>query len=126
MKVVVTGGAGFLGQGLCRGLLALGHEVTSFQRGHSPALAALGVRQVLGDLADAGAVLDAFQGQEAVFHNAARQSSLSRVRKTLYASSEFGECDLSFSPSLPYFSARSVRSGAKARIMVLRFPYWSS
>jgi nucleoside-diphosphate-sugar epimerase len=72
MKVLVTGGAGFLGMGLCRGLLALGHEVTSFQRGHSAALAALGVRQVLGDLADAPAVLAAFAGQEAVFHNAAK------------------------------------------------------
>jgi nucleoside-diphosphate-sugar epimerase len=72
MKVLVTGGAGFLGQALCKALQAEGHEVTSFQRTHSPALDAMGVRQVLGDLADGAAVLDAFTGQDAVFHNAAK------------------------------------------------------
>lgn len=68
----MTGGAGFLGQALCRALLAQGHEVTSFQRSHSPALEAMGVRQVRGDLADAAAVHAAFAGQDAVFHNAAK------------------------------------------------------
>jgi nucleoside-diphosphate-sugar epimerase len=38
MKILVTGGGGFLGQALCRGLVARGHEVTSFNRGHYPAL----------------------------------------------------------------------------------------
>jgi nucleoside-diphosphate-sugar epimerase len=72
MKILVTGGAGFLGQALCRGLLERGHEVASFQRHRSPELDALGVRQVLGDLADGDAVRRAFAGQEAIFHNAAK------------------------------------------------------
>lgn len=72
MKILVTGGGGFLGQALCRGLLERGHEITSIQRGHSSALDALGVRQVLGDLADAEAVLRASAGMEAIFHNAAK------------------------------------------------------
>lgn len=72
LKVLVTGGAGFLGQALCRALQAQGHEVTSFQRSHSPALEAMGVRQVRGDLADARAVHAALAGQDAVFHNAAK------------------------------------------------------
>lgn len=72
MKILVTGGAGFLGQALCRGLLERGHEVASFQRHRSPALDALGVRQVLGDLADGDAVQRAFAGQEAILHNAAK------------------------------------------------------
>jgi nucleoside-diphosphate-sugar epimerase len=72
MKILVTGGAGFLGQALCRGLLERGHEVSSFQRHRSPELDALGVRQVLGDLADGDAVRRAFAGQEAIFHNAAK------------------------------------------------------
>ncbi|RXE45371.1 NAD-dependent epimerase/dehydratase family protein, partial [Xanthomonas perforans] len=38
MKVLVTGGGGFLGQALCRGLRARGHEVVSFQRGDYPVL----------------------------------------------------------------------------------------
>ena len=72
MKVLVTGGGGFLGQALCRGLRALGHEVVSFNRGHYPALDALGVQQVQGDLARRDAVLAAAQGCAAVFHNAAK------------------------------------------------------
>lgn len=73
MKVLVTGGGGFLGQALCRGLVARGHAVTSFNRGHYPMLDALGVRQVQGDLADRDAVMGAFAGAfDAVFHNAAK------------------------------------------------------
>ena len=72
MKILVTGGGGFLGQALCRGLRERGHEVVSFQRRHSPELAALGVGQVRGDLADAHAVMHAAAGVEAVFHNAAK------------------------------------------------------
>ena len=72
MRVLVTGGAGFLGQALCRALQAAGHDVTSFQRSHSPALEAMGVRQVRGDLGDATAVHAAFEGQQGVFHNAAK------------------------------------------------------
>lgn len=72
MKILVTGGGGFLGQALCRGLVERGHEVASFNRGHYPALEALGVRQVRGDLADREAVLGAAKGVDAVFHNAAK------------------------------------------------------
>ena len=72
MKLLVTGGGGFLGQALCRGLVARGHDVTSFSRGHYPELDALGVRQHRGDLADAEAVAAAVRGHDAVFHNAAK------------------------------------------------------
>jgi nucleoside-diphosphate-sugar epimerase len=72
MKILVTGGGGFLGQALCRGLAGRGHEVVSFNRGHYPALDALGVRQVQGDLADGQAVRAAAEGVEAIFHNAAK------------------------------------------------------
>ena len=72
MKVLVTGGAGFLGQALCAALQAEGHDVSSFQRSHSPALDAMGVRQLRGDLADADAVHAALAGHAAVFHNAAK------------------------------------------------------
>ena len=72
MKILVTGGGGFLGQALCRGLVERGHMVTSFNRGHYPPLDALGVRQLRGDLADRDAVVAAAQGCEAIFHNAAK------------------------------------------------------
>ncbi|NLC61208.1 MAG: NAD-dependent epimerase/dehydratase family protein, partial [Gammaproteobacteria bacterium] len=72
MKVLVTGGGGFLGQALCAGLVERGLDVTSFNRGHYPELDALGVRQVRGDLADADAVMAATRGADAIFHNAAK------------------------------------------------------
>ncbi|GAA4857669.1 2-alkyl-3-oxoalkanoate reductase [Luteimonas vadosa] len=72
MNILVTGGGGFLGQALCRGLVERGHDVTSFNRGHYPALDAIGVRQFRGDLADRDAVAAAASGADAVFHNAAK------------------------------------------------------
>ena len=73
MKLLVTGGGGFLGQALCRGLRERGHEVASFSRSRHAALDALGVRQLQGDLADRDAVLAAFgEGFDAVLHNAAK------------------------------------------------------
>jgi nucleoside-diphosphate-sugar epimerase len=72
MKILVTGGGGFLGQAICRLLVARGHEVASFNRGLYPELDVLGVRQLRGDLADADAVGAAARGMAAVFHNAAK------------------------------------------------------
>lgn len=72
MKILVTGGGGFLGQALCRGLRARGHEVVSFNRGRYDALAAIGVEQIQGDLAQRDAVVAAARGCDAVFHNAAK------------------------------------------------------
>lgn len=73
MKILVTGGGGFLGQALCRGLVERGHEVASFNRGDYPVLQAIGVQQLRGDLADRDAVVSAFAGGfDAVFHNAAK------------------------------------------------------
>lgn len=72
MNILVTGGSGFLGQALCRGLVQQGHDVTSFNRRHAPALDTLGVRQILGDLADRDAVISACAGRDAIFHNGAK------------------------------------------------------
>ncbi|MBS0456737.1 MAG: NAD-dependent epimerase/dehydratase family protein [Proteobacteria bacterium] len=72
MKILVTGGGGFLGQAICRRLVARGHAVASFNRGAYPELDALGVRQIRGDLADAMAVREAARGMDAIFHNAAK------------------------------------------------------
>lgn len=80
MKILVTGGGGFLGQALCRGLRARGHEVVSFNRGRYPALAAIGVQQVQGDLALRDAVIGAALGCDAVFHNAAKAGAWGSYR----------------------------------------------
>ena len=71
-NILVTGGGGFLGKAIVRQLLAKGHRVVSFSRGTYPDLDALDVRQLSGDIADAGAVKDALRGRDAVFHVAAK------------------------------------------------------
>ncbi len=80
-KVLVTGGAGFIGSHLCEALLMRGAEVSIFTRYSSrgvagaiddlpkPARAAL--RITMGDLKDPAGVDAAIVGQEVVFHLAA-------------------------------------------------------
>jgi 2-alkyl-3-oxoalkanoate reductase len=71
MKILVTGGGGFLGGAICRLLRARGDEVVSLSRSRYPALDALGVRQVQGDMAVLDNVLTASRGCDAIIHTAA-------------------------------------------------------
>jgi nucleoside-diphosphate-sugar epimerase len=71
MKILVTGGAGFLGQALVRRLLLRGDEVRFFSRSDAPSLVEAGAEAVLGDVRDAEAVRGAVKGCEAVVHCAA-------------------------------------------------------
>ncbi len=72
MRVLVTGGSGFLGQAICRRLVARGDEVISLARSRSDALAKLGVAQVEADITSYDAVVDAMEGIDAVIHAAAK------------------------------------------------------
>lgn len=73
MKMLVTGGGGFLGGAVVDALLARGDEVTSFARGEYPELQKRGVRVVQGDLADGGEILSrAMADCDTVFHVAAK------------------------------------------------------
>lgn len=72
MKALVTGGGGFLGQAIVRGLLRRGSSVSSFSRNEHPELRVLGVEQHRGDLADTAAVASAVQGSDVVFHVAGK------------------------------------------------------
>ena len=72
MRVLVTGGGGFLGGAIVRQLVERGDEVRSFSRGDYPALATFGVQQVRGGLEDRKAVETAAKGCDLVFHVAAK------------------------------------------------------
>ena len=72
MKALVTGGGGFLGQAIVRGLRKRGTEVRSLSRSAHDSLDALGVEQRKGDLADPASVSSAVQGCDIVFHVAAK------------------------------------------------------
>ncbi|UBU08687.1 NAD-dependent epimerase/dehydratase family protein [Nonomuraea gerenzanensis] len=71
MKVLVTGGGGFLGQAVCRLLAERGEQVSALNRRRYPALAELGVVQHAADIRDQDAVRAAVTGCEAVVHCAA-------------------------------------------------------
>jgi nucleoside-diphosphate-sugar epimerase len=72
MKALVTGGGGFLGKAIIKLLIERGDEVRSFSRNEHPAVAELGVKHCRGELSDAGAVANAAEGCDIVFHVAAK------------------------------------------------------
>ncbi len=72
MKVLVTGGGGFLGLAVCRRLAARGDTVHTLQRRYHPELGELGAVQHLADIRDRAAVREAADGCEAVVHCAAK------------------------------------------------------
>ncbi len=72
MKVLVTGGGGFLGAAICRLLLARGDAVVTLQRSPPPADAPGNVDWRRGDIANAATVADAAHGCEAIIHTAAK------------------------------------------------------
>ncbi|MDR2512673.1 MAG: NAD-dependent epimerase/dehydratase family protein [Puniceicoccales bacterium] len=72
MKILVTGGGGFLGRALVGRLLARGDTVRVLTRSAQTGLTQLGVECLQGDIADADTLLHACAGQEAVFHVAAK------------------------------------------------------
>lgn len=83
MKVLVTGGAGFIGSALCRHLHGLGHEITvldDLSRGKAERLRDIPLNLIPGDVRDEMKVHRAVQGQDAVIHLAYLQGT-----QTFYA-----------------------------------------
>jgi len=72
MRILVTGGGGFLGGAIVRRLVARGDDVRAFQRGEYPQLAELGVLTFRGDLTDLDALARAASGCDVVVHTAAK------------------------------------------------------
>lgn len=77
MKVLVTGGTGFVGSHAVEALVAAGHEVRLLARSHDKVARVMGRRDVairdvaIGDMSDADCVRKAMSGCEAVVHAAA-------------------------------------------------------
>ncbi len=73
-KYLVTGGAGFIGTNLVKGLLAEGHEVVVFDNyagGKNEARLQKTANYVEGDIRDLAVLQEACQGIEGIFHLAA-------------------------------------------------------
>jgi len=72
VRILVTGGGGFLGQAICRRLRQRGDELRSLARGEYPGLGPMGVDARRGDVAEPQDVMDAVEGCDAVIHTAAK------------------------------------------------------
>jgi len=72
MKVLVTGGGGYLGSAVVYALLKRGDEVCSLQRGDYPQLLQAGAQLFKGDLADPNTVIQASRDCEVILHIAGK------------------------------------------------------
>ncbi len=72
MKILVTGGGGFLGSAICRQLLACGDDVIAYQRSANNELEKQGVRIIQASITDTELLCAALKGVDAVVHTAAK------------------------------------------------------
>ncbi len=79
MRVLVTGGGGFLGSAICRLLRARGEEPVSFARQRYPALDADGIEQAQGDITALDTLITASKGCDAIIHTAAKAGAWGRL-----------------------------------------------
>lgn len=68
MKILLTGGGGYLGGAVARALLQRGDELVCLQRGDYPELKRPGVTVIRGDLTDRECVIEAARDCEMVMH----------------------------------------------------------
>ena len=94
MRVLVTGGAGFIGSHFAKRLAAAGHEVVVLDKltysGNKANLDGVDVELVVGDICDAEAVARAGAGCEAVVNFAAE----THVDRSILGAAEFIETDV--------------------------------
>ena len=71
MKILITGGGGFLGSCLAKQLLLGGHSVIVYSRHKSETIKKMGAEQVAGEVSDEVKLASAFKGIDIVYHLAA-------------------------------------------------------
>ncbi len=113
MKVLVTGGGGFLGKAIVAKLLERGDEVRSLARGDYPELDAWGVETLRGDLADPEVVMHAIKGRDLVFHVAGKPGMWGpyeayRLTNLVGTDNVIAACRKHVVPRLVYTSTPSV------------------
>ncbi|MGB3975137.1 MAG: NAD-dependent epimerase/dehydratase family protein [bacterium] len=72
MRVLVTGGGGFLGSAICKSLAARKDQVISYSRGRHSHLQSFQVQHIQGDITDRRSLKKAAEGCDAVIHTAAK------------------------------------------------------
>src|ERR1700754_375830 len=122
-KILVTGGAGFIGSHLCEGLLARGYQVRVMdslvygRRGWVPPAAEF----IAGDIRDMAACAKAAAGMDGVLHCAAMsrsgpsqeqieictQSNITGTQNMLLAARDAGVTRFIYSGSSTYYGTRS-------------------
>lgn len=70
MKILITGGSGFLGRNLIERLVGYGHELSCLDRFEAPFLKGFGVKMFQGDIYEKVLVDEAMAGQDIVIHMA--------------------------------------------------------
>ena len=79
MKVLVTGGTGYLGRAVVRALAAAGHDVVLF--GRTARASGLAAAAVDGDVRDTGKLHEASRGCDAILHSAAMVATWRKRRR---------------------------------------------
>lgn len=72
MKILVTGGGGFLGSAVCRQLAGKGHHVIAYQRSAAHHLESDGIQAISGDITDLSKLTLAAEACEAIVHTAGK------------------------------------------------------
>jgi dihydroflavonol-4-reductase len=85
VRLLVTGGTGFLGSALVPLLVEAGHAVRLLQRSAAPEAEALGAEVARGSVEDPAAIRRALEGVEAVYHLAGRVDFDPAAPQELYA-----------------------------------------
>ncbi len=72
MKILITGGGGFLGSHIAKRLLEHNHTISIYNRNRYPELEQLGIRNIIGDIRNPIDVTSACRNMDAVIHTAAK------------------------------------------------------